>query len=33
MVVIICDVSETPKIYLDDIPNFKVLCKGILKLS
>ena len=32
VVVIIYDVSETLKVYLDHIPNFKVLCKGILKL-
>ena len=30
---IICDTSEALIIYLDHIPNFKVLCKGILKLS
>ena len=30
---IICYVSETLMLYLDPIPNFKVLCKGILKLS
>ena len=30
---ILCDMSETLMIYLDYIPNFKVLCKEILKLS
>ena len=30
---IICDVSDTLMIYLDQIPNFKVLCKVILKVS
>ena len=30
---IICDVPETFMTYLKHIPNFKVLCKGIFKLS
>ena len=32
VVAIICDMSETLMLCLDRIPNFKVLCKDILKL-
>ena len=31
--VVICNVAEILIIYLDHFLNFKVLCKGILKLS